>query len=115
MCNIYTERRKLTTFPKFTFSNEYVSKLDKSAWIKVSAANNGSDSPMYLSSNVYYLYIKVPNTYVDHVGNSISGASNRMVKEWENASALSGYTIFKQKIEIDQKCHFCKIQQYLLI
>ena len=25
----YTERRKLTTFPKFTFSNEYVSKLDK--------------------------------------------------------------------------------------
>ena len=25
----YSERRKLATFPKFTFSNEYVSKLDK--------------------------------------------------------------------------------------
>ena len=25
----YSERRKLTTFPKFTFNNEYVSKLDK--------------------------------------------------------------------------------------
>ena len=76
--------------------NVNVSTLSNGAWINPESKAAGNDQAMNLSSGEYYLYVKVANTYVDHVGNSISGTSGIY------SSGISGYTVFQKKITYDK-------------
>ena len=75
-------------------SNVNVTTIGNS-WITPSGTKGvGYDEVMHVSHKGYYIYVKVPNSYADHVGNNISKSSNAY------STAISGYTVFREYIEI---------------